>query len=205
MDKEIPKDSVNFEISSESPNGSKVVFPLSKKRSFVGRGLACDVVIPFGDVSTIHAVVEITKKNKIKIYDLNSKNGTKVNGERIVVAEVDVDSPFYLGDNKVSVSEFKTADMAPPPLDMISSLPPAFEQKRDSVERKDLPKAPPPSVIPDSDDVVPRINILWQKIHVPNLVNISLKMLMNFIQFLNMKLMIMPLKLLLFLMIEFKV
>ncbi len=157
MDKEIPKDSVNFEISSESPNGSKVVFPLSKKRSFVGRGLACDVVIPFGDVSTIHAVVEITKKNKIKIYDLNSKNGTKVNGERIVVAEVDVDSPFYLGDNKVSVSEFKTADMAPPPLDMISSLPPAFEQKRDSVERKDLPKAPPPSVIPDSDDVVPRI------------------------------------------------
>ncbi|MCF8057937.1 MAG: AgmX/PglI C-terminal domain-containing protein [Bacteriovoracaceae bacterium] len=157
MDKEIPKDLVSFEISSESPNGSRVVFPLSKKRSLVGRGLACDVVIPFNDISTIHAVVEITKKNKVKVYDLNSKNGTKVNGERVVVAELDVNDTFYLGDNKVSISDYRSSDMPPPPLDMISSLPPAIQHEQDSREVKSLPKAPPPSVIPNSDDVVPRI------------------------------------------------
>lgn len=157
MDTQIPKDLVNFEIVSESPNGSKVVFPITKKRSLVGRGLACDIVIPFGDISSIHAVLEITKKGKIKIYDLNSKNGTRVKGERIVVAEISVGENFQLGDNRVVIDEFKKADLVPPPLNMLSSLPPAINQKAKSVAPKELPKAPPPTVIPDSDDVVPRI------------------------------------------------
>lgn len=156
MDTEIPKDLVNFEIVSENPNGSKVVFPITKKRSLVGRGQACDIVIPFGDISSIHAVIEITNKGKIKIYDLNSKNGTRVKGERVVVAEISVGDNFQLGDNKVVIDNFKSADMAPPPLNMLSSLPPAINQKAPS-KPKELPEAPPAAIIPDSDNVVPRI------------------------------------------------
>lgn len=157
MDTEIPKDLVNFEIVSESPNGSKVVFPLVKRRSLVGRGQACDIVLPFGDVSTIHCVLEITKKGLVKVYDLNSKNGTRVKNERVVVADLNVGEEFHLGDNRVLIRDFKAEDLAPPPLNMLSSLPPTIQNLKEEKQTPDLPKAPPSTLIPDSDDIVPRI------------------------------------------------
>ncbi len=125
MDTEVQREKIHFEVKAEGPNGSKVVFPLVKRRSLIGRGQACDIVLPFPDISSIHAVIEVTSKNEIKVYDLNSKNGTKVSGERVVVAQVKLDQELFLGDNRVVVTNFKAADLPAAPLETITpNLPP---------------------------------------------------------------------------------
>lgn len=55
---------------------------LSKNIS-IGRDPECDIVINDRQVSRIHAQIKIAKSEDILISDLNSKNGTYVNGEII--------------------------------------------------------------------------------------------------------------------------
>ena len=53
------------------------------KNFTIGRDPECDIVINDRQVSRIHAQIKITKSEDILISDLNSKNGTYVNGEII--------------------------------------------------------------------------------------------------------------------------
>jgi len=153
------KDKLRFELVSTSPNGGKIAFPLKVGRSLVGRGQACDIVIPFGDISTIHAVVELSPKGEVKIYDLNSKNGTIVNGNRIVVEQIAAGSSFFFGDNTVTISQQVVSEVLPPPLDMLSQLPPAMElpiQPDIQTPTPSLPKVAP-EVANIEQDIVPRV------------------------------------------------
>ena len=52
----------------------------------IGRGTGNDVVIDNPVVSSSHAVITVTDAGVITIEDLNSKNGTFVNGQRIAKA-----------------------------------------------------------------------------------------------------------------------
>jgi hypothetical protein len=49
----------------------------------LGRDISCDIVINDRQVSRVHAQIKICKSNSPAIIDLNSKNGTYVNGEII--------------------------------------------------------------------------------------------------------------------------
>jgi hypothetical protein len=150
---------LRFELVSTSPNGGKIAFPLKVGRSLVGRGQACDIVIPFGDISSIHAVVELNQKGEIKVYDLNSKNGTRVDGNRVVVESIKVDTPFFFGDNTVTISPQSSSELMPPPLDMLSKLPPTMASRSTSSAEAvtpSLPKATPP-VANIQDEVIPRV------------------------------------------------
>ena len=49
----------------------------------LGRDPECDIVIDDRQVSRIHAQIKVSKGNEIRLVDLNSKNGTYLNGEVI--------------------------------------------------------------------------------------------------------------------------
>ncbi len=57
-------------------------WPLSKNLS-IGRDAECNIVINDRQVSRIHAQIKVIGSNEIHLMDLNSKNGTYVNGEII--------------------------------------------------------------------------------------------------------------------------
>ena len=154
------RDGTKFELVSTSVNGAKVAFPLKTGRSLVGRGQACDIVIPFKDISTIHAVIELSPKGEIKVYDLNSKNGTRVDGNLIVVESIVLGSTFLIGENKVTISPVVKSETLPPPLDMLSAMPPAIANTAPLPKEK--PQAPSlprttPRVANGHDEMVPRV------------------------------------------------
>tara|TARA_Y100000780_G_scaffold232553_1_gene265950 strand:+ start:59539 stop:61533 length:1995 start_codon:yes stop_codon:yes gene_type:complete len=132
METQLEKNKVRFELVAVGPQGNKHVYPITKKRSLIGRGQACDIVIPFNDVSTIHAVIEFDGNSSFKVFDLDSKNGTHVNNERVVVGTLSPNQTFMLGVNKVEIKPFVREDLPPAPLAVldreIPRLPPTQEE-----------------------------------------------------------------------------
>jgi len=54
-----------------------------EKELMVGRDMDCDITISDRQVSRFHAKFEPIKDRQVRIVDLDSKNGTYINGERI--------------------------------------------------------------------------------------------------------------------------
>jgi hypothetical protein len=73
------------------------IFPLRPGKNNIGRGLACEVKINSGSVSKEHACVLVTE-DKLILTDLNSRNGTFVNGVRIQNQRVATGDKFALHD-----------------------------------------------------------------------------------------------------------
>lgn len=67
----------------------------------IGRGTNNDVVINDGVVSTSHAIITVSDFGEISIEDLNSKNGTFVNGKRIAKAVLTSSSTVVLGNHSI--------------------------------------------------------------------------------------------------------
>lgn len=59
-----------------------VMVPLERSRMLIGRGSGCEVVILVRSVSRKHAEIEISD-DRVVLRDLNSKNGTLVNGRYV--------------------------------------------------------------------------------------------------------------------------
>lgn len=64
------------------PYGGGDPIPLVKDQLLVGRRESCDIVLRFGNVSAHHCELML-EKGYWFIRDLNSRNGTKVNGLRV--------------------------------------------------------------------------------------------------------------------------
>jgi S-DNA-T family DNA segregation ATPase FtsK/SpoIIIE len=62
---------------------SGVTVPLPPGRATVGRGPEVTVSLLAGDISRMHCAVEVTAEGQVTVTDLQSSNGTDVNGERI--------------------------------------------------------------------------------------------------------------------------
>ena len=54
----------------------------------IGRDSDCDISIMERQISRLHARIEPIKEYQVRIVDLESKNGTYVNGERIVGSQI---------------------------------------------------------------------------------------------------------------------
>ena len=74
------KDSARLALRFE--NGRTVVLPAPGGHFVLGRGSQCNVVLDDGESSTEHCRLEITESG-VKVVDLNSTNGTLLNGARI--------------------------------------------------------------------------------------------------------------------------
>lgn len=60
------------------PDGSSV--PLTHWENLVGRGRGCDIKLNLGSVSRSHATLIRDPRGVWRYNDLNSKNGSKING-----------------------------------------------------------------------------------------------------------------------------
>ena len=67
----------------------------------IGRGTNNDVVINDSVVSTSHAIITVSDFGEISIEDLNSKNGTFVNGKKITKAVLTSSSTVVLGNHSI--------------------------------------------------------------------------------------------------------
>ncbi len=155
METQLEKEKRRFELVAVGPQGNRHVYPILKRRSLIGRGQACDIVIPFNDVSTIHAVIEFDGKDQFKIFDLDSKNGTIVNNQKVVVEQLDANKTFYLGNNKVEIKPFLKEDLPPAPLVILEKEIPKLP-----TQERDLPKPPVAKVstVKDHGEVhIPRV------------------------------------------------
>ncbi|MDA7979220.1 MAG: FHA domain-containing protein [Pirellulales bacterium] len=100
------------------PTGGGDNIPLLKKDLLVGRRESCDIVLRFQNVSAHHCKFSVVDGYWF-IQDLNSRNGVKVNGERVEVGERRIDP----GDQvaiakhkfKLDYSPMKLGAVGPPP------------------------------------------------------------------------------------------
>ena len=64
-----------------------------------GRSSACDLRFRVAGVSRMHARIALIRSNRWSIEDLNSRNGTFVNGEQVKRAYVRVGDRLQIGAN----------------------------------------------------------------------------------------------------------
>ncbi len=122
-------------------------------RVIVGRVESCDIVIPNITVSAVHAVIEITK-DSMKIYDMNSTNGTFVNGKSLIQQEIKLGDKIKFADVEFIFEEYTLSSDLPPVLDSLepekgsaSILPSAPIPKQSQYGASDVEKILP--VAPD--------------------------------------------------------
>lgn len=106
-----------YELIPENSSYKGVV--LSNKRALIGRGKNCDLTIPEMDIDVIHAVVEI-HENGGRIYDMNSRNGTKINGERILCKNLSIGDTVEFSNTKFTFKVYQKSDLLPPVLESLS-------------------------------------------------------------------------------------
>ncbi len=68
-------------------------YPITSWESLLGRSHTADVILPMAGISRLHATISRNEHDEWTIYDLNSKNGTYVNGH-----EVTDSMPLHYGD-----------------------------------------------------------------------------------------------------------
>lgn len=112
----------------------------------IGRGTSNDVVINDSVVSTSHAKITISDFGEISIEDLNSKNGTFVNGKKITKAVLTSSSTVVLGNHSIDWKQIiQTAKNKP------AKLPISFPH--DVVEKKLIGRNPMSQIRYSFDDV----------------------------------------------------
>lgn len=67
----------------------------------IGRGPTNDVVVNDAVVSTTHAIITVSDFGEVTIQDLNSKNGTFVDGKRVTKAVLSSSSTVLLGNHSI--------------------------------------------------------------------------------------------------------
>jgi len=112
------------------PVGGGDNIPLLKPNLIVGRRESCDIVLRFANVSGQHC--QLTLENGYWfVTDMNSQNGTKVNGARIVRKRLDPGDLLSIARHKYTIRYSPAENGATGP-------PPSEEQDLEAVLSKSL-------------------------------------------------------------------
>lgn len=105
-----------YTITVSEKGGQQSTFEFSKPEVTIGRMKGNDIVLPKGNVSKRHSRIFAQEAN-FKIIDLESTNGTYVNGRKITGEQAITDSDkIYIGDFILQVEgEVKPAAKPPAP------------------------------------------------------------------------------------------
>jgi hypothetical protein len=83
----------------------------------IGRDTSNDIVIAGNDISTKHATVTRLENNEFEVVDLDSLNGTFVNGYRVLRATISVNDELRISQNPGKIIDlteiFKLKDVSP--------------------------------------------------------------------------------------------
>lgn len=117
------------------PVGGGDPIPLLKKDLLLGRRESCDVVLRFANVSSQHCRLEC-HGGYWYVRDLNSKNGTRVNGVRISEKLIQPGDVLRVAKHqyRVEYSPMDLGAVGPPPADNV----PADMLKKSLLERAGL-------------------------------------------------------------------
>ena len=106
----------NFGVLTPLSGGDPV--PMFKKTLLVGRRESCDIVLRFSNVSAHHCQLEC-HGGYWYVRDLNSKNGTRVNGVRVTEKRLDPGDELRVAKHKYRIhySPIDLGAIGPPPPD----------------------------------------------------------------------------------------
>lgn len=90
-----------FNISNQS---DQIEFELKDQPLTIGRGDNCDITINDEKCSSLHCEFSI-KSKKIYVKDLNSKNGTHINGEAISGMAIAINDVIQIGTSYITAVE----------------------------------------------------------------------------------------------------
>ncbi|MEM6820589.1 MAG: FHA domain-containing protein [Verrucomicrobiota bacterium] len=85
---------ISFEVLNSPFKG--FVFFLEKVETLVGRMEDCDVILPDASVSSHHCKI-VKDTNHIRVIDLGSTNGTRINGDLVNEAILQVGDEYQVG------------------------------------------------------------------------------------------------------------
>lgn len=88
-------------IVAAGPEAGKT-FQVDGRRTVIGRRKG-DILIRDVEISGTHCVIEVDDRGTVSITDLDSTNGTYVNGKRVQRAELNNNDRLTLGQSKVTV------------------------------------------------------------------------------------------------------
>ncbi len=104
----LPKDKNIFLYVIKGPR-SGYKYKVTKPRVIVGRGSQADLIIPDLEVSRQHFSLEI-KENKTILRDLNSTNGTYIDGEKISSVKLEDRTEIQIGQSTILYMESTERD-----------------------------------------------------------------------------------------------
>jgi len=102
------------------PVGGGDVIPLLNNNLLVGRRESCDIVLRFSNVSAHHCELHL-KDGYWFVKDLKSRNGTKVNGIRIIERYLEPGDVLSVAKHKYEVhySPTELGATDPPPIESV--------------------------------------------------------------------------------------
>ena len=104
------------------PLGGGDPIPLLKRSLLIGRRESCDIVLRFSNVSAHHCQLSLTA-GYWYVLDLKSRNGVKVNGNRVKEKRLDPGDVLSIAKHKYEVkySPIALGAVGPPPPDAIET------------------------------------------------------------------------------------
>lgn len=93
---QVEKEDLN-DIFCEIVGQADSVKSLAVGRFSIGSSSQCDIMIEDSSVSPIHAVIEVISPQKIFIYDMNSSEGTWINGKKVIFSLINFEQDIVLG------------------------------------------------------------------------------------------------------------
>ena len=98
------------------PKGGGDSIPLLREKLLVGRRESCDIVLRFANVSAHHCELEFVD-GYLYVRDLQSRNGTKINGSRVDERRVDPGDEIAIAKHRYDVrySPYDLGAVGPPP------------------------------------------------------------------------------------------
>lgn len=100
---------------------------VKKRRFIIGSSQTCDLVVNSQAVNAIHAVLEVNTDGTINIYDMNSRSGTFVNGNKAIMSPLNVGDKISLGNIEFELRQFNKIDIPAAPLQMLEDIKPIDE------------------------------------------------------------------------------
>ncbi|MFH1615444.1 MAG: FHA domain-containing protein [Planctomycetota bacterium] len=87
---------MNVSVVLLKKNGTHRSFPLPSSVTVIGRRQDCELCVPLMTISRRHCEIN-HDQGSLKLRDLNSRNGTYVNGKRVEESEVKAGDYIQLG------------------------------------------------------------------------------------------------------------
>ncbi len=104
-----------FQLDPQKDLKGMKIPKLTTGRYLIGRAESCEIIIPQSDISAVHAVIEVNASGMV-VYDMNSRNGTFVNGERIVSKNIGLGESVMFGSIVFQLKKYNPTPDLPPVL-----------------------------------------------------------------------------------------